>query len=166
MTAAELWDQLHDLFDTNDGSLPDIEINNLSGSEVVAICAYLQSQFELTSNQQYLWSKNKDKDVPFDSAENAVYLVATGEAEQMHLAMRGLISDATTIPNIGIFAYKDSIGLYYRMGPEWGLVELNALFLCFCEIQKIAPSAEITLPPMDYGNDRFALALRQYQVVA
>jgi hypothetical protein len=166
MTAAELWDQLHDLFDTNDGSLPDIEINNLSGKEVADVYVYLRSRSRLSSKQQYFWSVTEDKSVSVNSVVNAAELVVTGEASVFHIVVQGLTFGGATIPDLGIFIFTDSIGLDYRMGPEWGAAELNALFLCFCEILKIAPSAEITLPPMDYGNDRFILALRQYQAAA
>jgi hypothetical protein len=162
MTAAELWDQLHDLFDTDDGSLPDIEINNLSGEEVVNIYAYLRAQSELTSNEQYFWSKTENKDVQVDSVANAALLVVSGEAEAFHIVVRGLAFGGAGIPDLGIFVFEDSISLDYRMGPEWGPAELNALFLCFCKILKIAPLAQVILPLIDYWNKRFNTALRQY----
>ncbi len=165
IAVAELWDQLHDLFDTDDGSLPDIEINNLSGREVIEIYAYLRAHSRITSNQQYFWSTTENKDVPVDAVPNAAQLVVNGEAEVFHVVVQGLAFGGAIIPDLGIFVFNDFITLDYRMGLEWGPAELNALFLCFGKILKIAPLAEITLPPMYYAylNERFNQALRQYQ---
>lgn len=37
MEAEQLWKELHYLFDTDDGSLPEIQIQNLSPDDVIAI---------------------------------------------------------------------------------------------------------------------------------
>jgi hypothetical protein len=43
---SQLWDRLHQLFDTNDGSLPSIRLSNLNVQEVERIYLYLRSQSE------------------------------------------------------------------------------------------------------------------------
>ena len=109
ITKGELWDQLHDLFDTDDGSLPDIEINNLGGKEVTDVYAYLRSHSELTSDEQYFWSITENKDVPVKSVANAAQLVIRGEAEVFHVVVKGLFFGGAIIPDLGIFVFKDAI---------------------------------------------------------
>ena len=158
-----LWEQLHEWFDTYDGSLEDIVINPLSGDEVANIYAYLRSHSEIVSENFLFWSEAVQEDLPIDSVENAARLVANGEANQFHITVSGLSYSGAVVPDLGIFVFDDSIELDYRPGPEWGPAGLEALFACLREVKRLAPSAEITLTAgLDAIRERFALALKQY----
>ncbi len=50
---SHFWDRVHDLFDTYDGCLEDIEINSLSGNEVESTHAYLCSHSKIISDDLY-----------------------------------------------------------------------------------------------------------------
>lgn len=158
-----LWEQLHEYFDTYDGGLEDIEVNTLSGDEVANIYAYLRLHSKIVSGDFFFWSEAVQKDLPIDSVENAARLVVDGEASAFHIAVSGLSYSGAVVPDLGIFVFDDSIELDYRPGPEWGPAELEALFACLHKVQRLAPSAIITLDAgLDSVRERFALALRQY----
>ena len=160
---SHFWDRVHDLFDTSDGCLEDIEINSLSGNEVESTYAYLRPHSKIVSDDLYFWSKTAQKDLRVDSVENAARLVVSGEADAFRTVVPGLSYNGAVVPNLGIFVFDDSIEPDYRPGPEWGPAGLEALFACLREVKRLAPSAEITLTAgLDAIRERFALALKQY----
>ena len=159
----QLWEQLHQLFDTNDGSLPSIGLNNLKDQEVEIIYLYLRSQSELVSIGAYFWSTVTEAEIPIDSVKNAAHLVIIGEAENFHVVVSGLSFGDAVIPDLGIFVFTDSIELDYRMGEEWGIAELDALFMLFSKIRELAPLVKIKLPDFHTeDNEQFTSALMQY----
>ena len=150
--AEQLWVQLHDLFDTDDGSLPDIEINNLTPQAIGDIYTFLRSRSELVGYNRHpetdrpcFWHKLRQCDEELDSVPNAALLTANGTAEAFHFVVGGLTFNGTIVPNLGVFIFSDSIALDYRMGEAWGSAQLWALFDCLHQIQQIAPFAEIVL---------------------
>lgn len=65
---SQLWSQLHNLFDADDGSLPDIELNNLTAKEIENNYAYLRLNSKIVSRDSYFWSITAQKEVPVDSS--------------------------------------------------------------------------------------------------
>jgi hypothetical protein len=160
---SQLWSQLHDLFDTDDGSLPDIELNSLTAEEIENIYAYLRLNSKIVSRGSYFWSITTQEEVPVDSVENAANLVVRGEAEYFHIVVGGLTFGGIVIPDLGIFVFENSMSLDYRMGQEWGSSEVDALFALFSKIREIAPLVEIEYP--NYSSEvceRFKSALVKY----
>ena len=159
----QLWEQLHNLFDTNDGSLPDIELNNLTTDQVENIYLYLRLSSKLISHSSYFWSFITDEEILVDSVENAASLVVNDEAECFHILIGGLCFGGTSIPDLGVFVSRDSICLDYRMGQEWGSTELGALFILFSRIREIAPLVEIEyLSSYSKIREQFKSALTKY----
>jgi hypothetical protein len=138
-----LWSKLHDLFDTNDGSLPDIELGNLTASEIKSIYAYLRFNSKMVSHKSCFWSTIAQEEVPIDSVENAASLVLSGEAESFHIVIGELFIGGAVIPDLGIAIFQNSIILDYRMGEEWGNTELESLFILFSKIRELAPLVNI-----------------------
>ena len=54
---ADLWSIVHDLFDTDDGSLPDIFVENLTSSQIANIYSWVLSQTSIYSvdHEPTLW---------------------------------------------------------------------------------------------------------------
>lgn len=161
---SQLWSQLHYLFDTNDGSLPDIELNHLTAKEVENVYVYLRLNSKIVSRGSYFWSITTQEEVPVDSVENAASLVVNDESECFHIVVGGLSFGEVAIPDLGIFVFKDSIFLDYRMGQEWGSAELDALFTLFSKIREIAPLVEIEYPNYYRSEvrEQFGAALMKY----
>ena len=146
MNKTYLWNELHDLFDTDDGSLPEIEIANLNAPQIGAIYSYLLSSGkDVTLGGGMFWDRDLDRDRYINEVENAALLVTKNIADPFHILVGGIEHDETIIPDLGVFIWDDSITLDYRMGSEWGPAELEALFYHLSRIKKIAPEMEISI---------------------
>jgi len=170
--AQQLWDSLHDLFDTDDGCLPDIEMEGLPAEAVAELYAFLRSRSELVgymphslTGQPCFWSVAEQEEVPLDAVPNPARLMSEGAAEAFHVILGGLRFGGAVIPDLGLFVFSDALAFDYRMRPEWGPAQVVALFECLRQIQRIAPSVQIGLPAGELPGvrERFVLALQQYQ---
>ena len=148
---------------SHDGSLSDIYILNLSGSGVVNIWAFL-SQAATSLGGSYFWHKAKQESIPVDSIPNAAELVVAGEAESFHAVLTGISFKETLIPDLGVFVFPDSIYLDYRMGPQWRVAEVRALFELLYRLQNLERNALVTLPQECVAEvrERFTAAFSGY----
>ena len=145
MEPEHLWKELHYLFDTDDGSLPEIWIVNLSKEGVVAIFSYLQNACRAIANGAVFWSLEDQQEKPINSVPNAADLVVQGRAEPFHLLCQGLTYDGVVLPDIGAFVFGNQIALDYRMGKEWDALKLRALFGILKEAKTIDSRARISI---------------------
>lgn len=146
MNATELWNKLQDLFDPDEGSLPEICLTNLSGPEVERAFGLLWSLGKnVTKGGGTFRDKQRYEDRPVESVENAAALVVQGIAEPFHVVLGGITLHGATIPDLGMLVCADGIYFDYRKGGAWGPAELNALFACFCRIQAIVPGLQVAL---------------------
>ena len=160
----KLWDNLHDMFDTDDGSLPEIHLANLSGASIVNIWTYLRSSAYGVNAGASFWHEAKGEDIGIDDVPNAAEFVRRGEVDSFHVVLRGISIGGTTIPDLGVFVSPDAIYLDYRMGPEWRAAEVNSLFALLHHLQTMDQNAVITLPPRETADfrQRFAKAFAEY----
>lgn len=145
-----LWRRVGKCFDTDDGSLPGVEVADLSPDGVAAVYAMLRGRSRLTpeSVSVEFWSRVREESLSIDSVPNAAALVATGEAEVFHICIEGLVS-GVELPILGVFVWPDGVALDYRMGREWGparVVGFFELLLDCCELDRNA-----VVRPADYG---------------
>lgn len=143
--AAWLWDELHDLFDTDDGSLPEIWVDYSNSEATVAGYALLRGRAaHLASDQACLWSTTQNSSLPVDSVPNAAALVVSGEATSFHVVLGGIQSRGAPIPDLGVFVLPDQLALDYRMGPAWASRELAGLFELLGELAALDPHASVS----------------------
>jgi hypothetical protein len=142
----ENWDSLLELFGTDDGSLPDIELNKLLGDEVVRGYEFVRKHSgRISSKEPSYWSTSKDCDVLFTYEDNPAKLVVSGEAESFHLCFDEIISPAgKRIPELGLFVFADSLSFDYRMGPQWEIEAIQGLFEFISSMSKNFKSMEIS----------------------
>jgi len=145
MEAELLWKELHHQFDTDDGSLPEIWIMNLSRQGVAAIFSYLQHACQTIANSAVFWSREDQQDKPVNSVANAAALVVEGRAEPFHCVCHGLSYEGVVLPDIGVFVCDDQIAIDYRMGQEWNALKLKALFGMLKKLKDIDIGAEVCL---------------------
>jgi hypothetical protein len=141
-----LWAELHDLFDTDDGSLPEVRVNYCNPMATIAGYDLLRKRANqiVTANPSF-WSKMEDVERPLDSVPNAAFLVVSGEAEAFHVVLGGIQSCGVAIPDIGVFVLPHRLCLDYRMGTTWGPGELEAFFALLAELMALDPQASISL---------------------
>lgn len=141
-----IWKELHDLFDTDDGSLPEFRINYVDTSATVAAYALIRTRAaQVVSENPCFWSKTHDAEHALDSVPNAAALVMADEAEPFHVVFGGIRARGTSLPDIGVFVFSNQLALDYRMGPDWGSKELEALFELLVELVDLDPKASISL---------------------
>ncbi len=124
------WDGLLGIFGTDDGSLPDIELNNLAESDVILGYEFIRDHAScISSKEPSYWSTSESRDVPFSYMDNVATLVVSGESDPVHLCFDGITSPSgKRIPELGLYVFKDGLSLDYRMGPEWNKEAMQGLF--------------------------------------
>lgn len=141
-----LWEELHDLFDTDDGSLPEIRVNYVATTATVVAYERLRRHAgRVVTEEPYFWSKVDRSERELDSVPNAAALVVAGEAEPFHVVFGGIQAQGTTIPDLGVFVFPDQLALDYRMGPAWGSKELVALFELLAQLTALDSKATVSL---------------------
>lgn len=145
MEAEQLWEHLHRLFDTDDGSLPEIAIKNLSGDGVIAIFSYLQRNCHDIADNASFWSIEDEQDKPIDCVANAAALVVQHRAEPFHFVCEELAYNGQVLPSIGVFVFDDQINLDYQMGQEWNAAKLKALFGILKDLKRIDVKAKVSI---------------------
>jgi hypothetical protein len=146
MNETKLWEELHDLFDTDDGSLPEIALTDLTRTQIGKIFFFLfSSGKDGTTHGGVFWDKELNLQRSIRDVENAAILVASYEAAPFHIVIRGMKHNSSIIPDLGIFVFQSSIFLDYRKGPEWESAKLEALFYYLYRIYQLAPDVKVGL---------------------
>jgi len=142
----EFWSQLHDLFDTDDGSLPDIFVANLSNDQVRTIYQWVRSQCDIycDSGDPTLWDRVQECDVSIKTLDDPAQLVISGRAEPFRHGLAQLSISGIDLPPLTVAVYPNQVEFDYRMGSEWGPSQLAALFDFLWAIQQMAPDATIS----------------------
>ena len=124
------WNELVAVFDNDDGSLPDIELNNLSRDQVLDGYVYIRDHSNrlVTEGPSY-WSKSRDSDVLFSHSENPAEAALSGDTDSFHIVFGGIKSPkGKVVPDLGLFVHRDCLSFDYRKGPEWNEEALEGLF--------------------------------------
>ncbi|USH05323.1 hypothetical protein K6Q96_19125 [Grimontia kaedaensis] len=137
--------EVQEILKENDGSLPDIEINEIKGEEVVRAYEIVRDASEnLTSEECYYWSLRHNKDINIKYGDNPASLVISEEAEPFHVCFDGTVSPTgKKIPVLGVFVFHESFNIDIRMGPEWTLEAIEGLFELIKKITKNCSNYEL-----------------------
>ena len=160
-----LWTEVSACFDTDDGSLPGIEVAKLSPAGVAAVYAMLRQRSHLVGEQPEFWSRTREASLPVDSVPNAAALVAAGRAEPFHHCLGGIVAGGTELPVLGVFVWPGTIELDYRMGQEWGPQQVAGFFRLLRDCCELDPGG-IVIPAESEGPpypDRFMRAWARYK---
>jgi len=159
-----VWDEAGKCFDTDDGSLPGIEIANISPAGVSAVYAMLRRRSRLNGNPPEFWSRICNETVSADFVPDPAGLVAAGEADAFHHCIEGVVAGGVDLPVLGIFVWPDCVELDYRMGRDWGPAQVAGFFKLLQDCCDLDPSA-VVLPAESEGPpypDRFLRAWSSY----
>lgn len=165
--ASWLWQVLRDLFEVDDGSLPEIWLTFQDTRAVVAGYELVRSQSAgVVSKQSYLWSKVTNDEVELSAVPNPAALVVSGEAEPFHVVFGGVESNGVVIPDLGVFVFPSQLVLDYRMGPEWSGARVNALFELLAQMLVLDRQATLSLEEyvLPEVQSRFKSAWQRWSV--
>jgi hypothetical protein len=145
ISAARLWEQVRDCFTYDDGSLPTIEIYNLTQEEVGDLYGATREGTRIASEEAMFWDLTSEQERHLDEVGNAGALVAAGKAAPFHFAIDGLGGPGCSVPCIGVHVFQDSIALDYRMGKDWGKKEVWCFFVWLRDLMSRTSAGMIRL---------------------
>ena len=152
------------LFDTDDGSLPEIRLTGLDIEQTPSVYTRLRALASRINERAYFWDRRTVREMPLDSVPNAAALVVAGDAEAFHFVLQDPRVGTVPLPPLGVFVSPTEISLDYRMGPDWGAAEVGALIELLCELQDHAPGSRMELEKhvLPEVQAQFAAAVAQY----
>lgn len=131
-----LWNNIHDLFDTDDGTFPEICVCNLKGKNVVEGYNYIRKHASMVVGAPRFLNGETNNEMGIDEVEDASLLVANRKAHPFHFMVRDILFEGYRIRELGVFILDNAIALDYEKGPLWGEIEIESLL---CLIIKLMP---------------------------
>ena len=125
-------------FETDDGSLPEIEVTFSDLSQVSAAFGHLFAcgARNVTPGGSQLWIRAAQAERPFAGPDDAA-LVSFGTADPFHVVLGSVTGAGSPIPDLGVFVFTNSLTLDYRMGPGWGACEIQSFLSLLLELQTL-----------------------------
>jgi hypothetical protein len=106
----ELWEKVHHLFDTDDGSLPDIFIKNITENESIKIYSWVLSLTQPQKNT-YVWSIKDNKDILITDLVNPAQEYVQGNFELFRYCLEEFVFYGINIPQLSISIGETGIDL-------------------------------------------------------
>ena len=159
-----IWNKLHHLFEKDDGSLPDIFVENITPEEIVTVYSWVLS---LTKpyGEPHLWSLEDNRDIKIADIPNPALYYIQGKSEPFRHGLEEFYFNGVKVPQLTIYIGESSIEFDYRMGKEWDEKKLISLFEFLYEIRKIAPKSKI-FQGLEGGyetpNNEFSIIIEEY----
>ncbi len=137
--------ELADYFNRDDGSLPEIEVQFDCRDGVVKGLKQLfaHGASDVTVGGARLWMKKSGESQTFEGPEDAE-LVIKELAEPFHIVLAGIDCAGMELPWMGVLVLSDALVLDYRMGPEWGAHEIDALLWLLLGLRKLGGRVSAT----------------------
>lgn len=159
-----LYDQIGFLFDTDDGSLPEVRLTGLPIDRTPVVYARIRALATRINEGAYFWERRAELEAPIDSVPNAATLVISGDADAFHFVLQDPRFGEVALPELGVFVFSDEIALDYRMGPEWGAKEVAAIVELLCQLKRLAPGSHVELEADALPEERvrFARAIAEF----
>lgn len=159
----DLWDRAHDLFDTDDGSLPEVMLVGLSHEEVAAVYGKIRS-FAGAARQRdqpaVFWNERLEREFEVDACPDVVGAVVRGDSLPVHFVLLDVSVAGVPLPELGIRVEPDGIGIDWRMGSEWERRQLVAFFEFIYELASLAPQSRFEFRAI--GGEMFLSAWKYF----
>jgi hypothetical protein len=141
---AQLWEKIGHLFAEDDGSLPEVQLYDLSPQGCDRVYRALLQRAAPLDDTATVWSKHADADTPLRELADPVHQVIAGKIEPFHFLLTSITMDATPIPDLGVFVFGDGIALDYRMGQSWNPIVLGAFVQLVATLRGLDPGCRLT----------------------
>ena len=157
------------LFVTDDGSLPDIYVENLNREKFEKIVEHCLTSWS-NENTILAWDNELNKEVKLRQSEFfKKFFNAQLSVRPIHLDKANI--NGTTLPQLNMFIYGpapaeiENIIFDYRMGKDWTEKTILCILEFFALILDIAPNAKVFRAPEGYHdspNIEFTDTLNKY----
>jgi hypothetical protein len=142
MDRLEVAKSLRHLFVNDDGSLPDIFIENLSPSDFENIMSWIEGL--MSPSPFKVWSIDSQKELTFTSPLRAAKLFSQGKIEPFRFPADDISFGNQIIPTLGMGVYStDQIEFDYRMGKKWTDEAIVALLTFLSRILEMSSTIKI-----------------------
>lgn len=158
------WPRVKHLFERDDGSLPDIFVENLLPDEIVVVYEWILGQCTIAGHPT-LWSLETEQDIPIREVRYPARAYVQRKVESFRHCLAGLFVGKVELPMLSICVESEGISFDYRMGSEWGESEVLALFELLRQLCQLAPHARILQADeggYSHPNIEFSKALQAY----
>ena len=123
-----LWDDVKVCFDTDDGSLPGVEIINLSPSGVSAVYGMISRRSRPVGDSPKFWNSMLREMVSVDSVADPAALVVAGKAVALAHDIQGVVAAGVELPALGVRVWSEAVSLAYWPSREWGTAQIAGFF--------------------------------------
>lgn len=158
------WPRLRHLFEVDDGSLPDIFIEDLSPEQIVAVYDWLRALCSGPGDST-LWQLDCQDDVLVRDVAHPARDFVQGKVEGFRHGLVGLRMGGVELPPLTVSVDAGGLSMDYRMGPGWNEQTLCALLELLGQVLAVVPHARV-LRADEGGHARpnleFTEALRAY----
>ena len=159
------WQQVRGLFDTDDGSLPDVYVENLTPDEVVAIYEWAVTQGGVPKDKT-VWRIADQQELSIFEVNAPAREFVNGVIAGFRHRLEGLAIDGCVLPLLTISLEDDScVSFDYRKGHEWDNGTINAFLMFLSFVHELAPGAHIW--QTDEGGSeptpQFDIALKEFE---
>jgi hypothetical protein len=142
MNNTEIWHKIGHLFEKDDGSLPDIFVENLTNEQIVTVYNWVVSEAGIYG-EPTLWSIKEERDIPVKEIDNPAQKFIDKEVEIFRHGLNDLIINGIKIPHLTISVEVGGVSFDYRKGKDWSSKEVRALLDFLLHIDRIAPDSKI-----------------------
>lgn len=137
------WPMVRQFFEADDGSLPEIQLENFTDEQFVSVYESVMSQCSIVG-EPTVWSESNEKDIPLREVARPAHELISGRIEMFRHGLADLRIDGTRLPLLTICLEKGYISFDYSMGSEWNQQTVAALFEFLWQIQQKFPHAPIS----------------------
>lgn len=133
---------LRHLFVNDDGSLPDIFIENISPSDFENIISWIEGL--ISPSPFEVWDVKMEKALTLTSPVKAGKLFSQGKIESFRFPADDISFAGKALPTLGVGIYcTEQLEFDYRMGEEWTDEMIVSLLTFLSQISEIASAAKI-----------------------
>lgn len=140
---SDSWDIAKENFTEDDGALPGIALNNLNPYSVRAIFDFLRNVGTFDPQGPTLYDKARQQDVLISELDDPVGMVLDETADPFHCCFQEILFEGVRIPDLGLFVFRDTAQIDYRMGTDWNRENVNAFFRLLAALKRMTPEATV-----------------------
>lgn len=160
----KLWDKIHDFFDQDDGSYPEICLCNLTPDSIIKSYNFIRKNGGFLVGGPRFLNAEQGCEMGLDEVEDASKLVVNRKAHPFHFMIRNIRFNEKQIDEIGIFVLDNAIAIDYEKGPFWNELKVASLMTLIHLIMKDSPQSFIRLEdevPQE-AKERFEESYKEY----
>lgn len=132
--------ELYEVFKLDEGTMPGIIFENISGREVISIYAHIKECCEELSSDYFAWSNKLERDVEVRSFDNPAIEVVSGEVDPFCHYISTYSNNGLNINNVSIFLFPDLVEIFYDVRDIQSDEEAENILLFIKKLNSLCPN--------------------------